>query len=310
MADGAARFALLASLAIHVAAFSLTMGRAAHSRAQQATLADFWAGTTFEVPEVAGEVAFATAATEAIETSSEINVDGVDPSSDSRSDPSGGSPSTNKSAPSPPVTPDPAGTANPAGPSAAKGKGSARRPRSDARAAASASGGEASPGSSGSASSGTFGGEGAASGVRDLVRSFVRAIPLVASSDPVWSTLPLGAAGSADLTLGMNGEGKPFAAQPLDSAPAHLRRLVHKTLSVMAGGRFAPPPSDAPAAEQKLRIAVALTQQAPPAEREVSTGGAFALRFEAADAHHVSRAFFTLASGRQVEVSVRQLSVH
>jgi hypothetical protein len=147
-------------------------------------------------------------------------------------------------------------------------------------------------------------------GVRDLVRSFTRAIPIVASSDPVWSTLPLGAAGSAEVTLGLDAEGRPFAAQPLESAaPAHLRRLVLKTLSVMSGGRFAMAPSETPAAEQKLRIAIALTQQEPPAERDVASGGAFGLRFEPADAHHVSRAFFTLASGRQVEVSVRQVSV-
>src|SRR5688572_11590263 len=85
-----------------------------------------------------------------------------------------------------------------------------------------------------------------------------RAIPIVASSDPVWATLPLGAAGSAEVTLGLDGDGKPFAAQPLESAaPAHLRRLVQKTLAVMSGGRFGVPPSDAPAAEQKLRIAIA-----------------------------------------------------
>jgi hypothetical protein len=309
MANAASRWALVASLAIHVAAFSLTLARGHRARAEQATLTDFWAGTTFEVPERAGDVALATVAVEAVESASDINVNGLDTSSNSRASRTAGSPNTNAPSAAATTPDDPAGMASPV-PAGAKGKGTPRRHRGDARAAASASGGEANPGSIGSSSAGTFGAEGAAAGVRDLVRSFVRAIPLVASSDPVWATLPLGAAGSADLTLGMNGEGKPFAAQPLDAAPAHLRRLVHKTLSVMAGGRFAPPPSDSPAAEQKLRIAVALTQQAPPAEREASSGGAFALRFEPADAHHVSRAFFTLASGRQVEVSVRQLSLH
>ena len=37
----------------------------------------------------------------------------------------------------------------------------------------------------------------------------------------------------------------------------------------------------------------------------MSSGGAFGLRSEPPDEHHVSRAFFTLASGRRVEVTVR-----
>ena len=313
MPDAASHWAILASLMLHVGAFSLTLGRVPRAPMQKATLADFWAGTTFEVPEHLGDLAWESPAGEAFENTSEINVEGIDLSRPTRS--------ASEPAPAPTATAKPmtnvmTSTAgeptvipalSPA--SHAKGKVAARHSRTDTRAAAAASAAAGSTGSSGSASSGTFGAEGAAAGVRDLVRSFVRAIPIVASSDPVWAALPLGAAGSAEVTLGLDGEGKPFAAQPLESAaPAHLRRLVQKTLAVMSGGRFAVPPSEAPAAEQKLRIAIALTQQDPAAERDVATGGAFSLRFEPADAHHVSRAFFTLASGRRVEVSVRQLS--
>ena len=318
MVDAVSRWALLASLALHAAALTVTLGRPPRAAAQRATLTDFWAGSTFEVPERFGDLAWESAASGAFETTSEINVEGVDTSSSTRS--------ASDPASAPTATPTPTATANPTAianptptptptptpntPPRGKARGGAGHGRAEARAAASANTGPSSAGSNGSANSGTFGAEGALVGVRDLVRSFVRAIPIVASSDPVWSTLPLGAAGSAELTLGMDGEGKPFAAEPLESAtPAHLRRLVHKTLSVMSGGRFAVPSSDAPAAEQKLRIAIALTQQDPPADRDVASGGAFGLRFEPADAHHVSRAFFTLASGRRVEVSVRQLSL-
>jgi len=304
MPDAASRWAILASLMLHVGVFSLTLGRLPRALTQKAALTDFWAGTTFEVPEHFGDLAWESPASQAVESTSEINVEGIDTSRPSRK--------AREPAPAPATT-STAGesTVNPAMSPAshAKGRATARHARADTRAAPAASAAAGSTGSSGSASSGTFGAEGAAAGVRDLVRSFVRAIPIVASSDPIWAALPLGAAGSAEVTLGLDGEGKPFAAQPLESAaPAHLRRLVQKTLSVMSGGRFAVPPSDAPAAEQKLRIAIALTQQEPPAERDVATGGAFSLRFEPADAHHVSRAFFTLASGRRVEVSVRQLS--
>jgi hypothetical protein len=304
MPDAASRWAILASLMLHVGVFSLTLGRLPRAPTQKATLTDFWAGTTFEVPEQFGDLAWESPANEAVESTSEINVEGVDTSRSSRNAARPASaPSTTSTAGEHAVNPAISPTSH------AKGKAAARHSRTDPRAAPAASAAAGSTGSSGSASSGTFGAEGAAAGVRDLVRSFVRAIPIVASSDPIWANLPLGAAGSAEVTLGLDGEGKPFAAQPLESAaPTHLRRLVQKTLSVMSGGRFAVPPSDAPAAEQKLRIAIALTQQEPPAERDVATGGAFSLRFEPADAHHVSRAFFTLASGRRVEVSVRQLS--
>jgi hypothetical protein len=313
MPDAASRWAILASLTLHVGALSLTLGKVPRAPTQKATLADFWAGTTFEVPEHIGDLAWESPASEAFETTSEINVEGLDLSGPSRSvsEPAPAPTTVVKPAVTPSTSMATDDTTHPAMSPAshAKGKASARHPRVDTRAAAAASAAAGSTGSSGSASSGTFGAEGAAAGVRDLVRSFVRAIPIVASSDPGWASLPLGAAGSAEVTLGLDAEGKPFAAQPLESAaPAHLRRLVHKTLTVMSGGRFGVPPSGAPAAEQKLRIAIILTQQDPPADRDVATGGAFSLRFEPADAHHVSRAFFTLASGRRVEVSVRQLS--
>ncbi|HMI85141.1 MAG TPA: hypothetical protein VK550_13670 [Polyangiaceae bacterium] len=303
MADTAARSALLASLALHATALTLSFGRGPRAMAEKATFTDFWAGNTFEVPELIGDLAWEAPASEALESSSEINAEGVDTSRSTRTAPD--PPTAN-----PTTTADPTRAANPTA-TALRAKAKGARARAEARGAASANAGPTSAGSEGSASSGVFGGEGAAAGVRDLVRSFVRAIPIVASSDPVWATLPLGAAGSAEVTLGLNGEGKPFAAEPLESAtPAHLRRLVHKTLSVMSSGRFGVPSSDVPAAEQKLRIAVAVTQQEAPADRDVASGGAFGLRFEPADAHHVSRAFFTLASGRRVEVSVRQLSLH
>jgi hypothetical protein len=167
-----------------------------------------------------------------------------------------------------------------------------------------------SPSDRGSGGSGTFGAEAAAPGVRDLVASFARAIPMVASTDPIWPTLPLGPGGKVDVTLVLDEEGKPHLKAPFDSAtPPHVVRLVNKTLIVMSSGRFAIPTGGAIAGEQRLHIAIDLTQQSAPMQDMTASGGQFGLRFEPPDEHHVSRAFFTLASGRRVEVSVRPLGV-
>jgi hypothetical protein len=132
-------------------------------------------------------------------------------------------------------------------------------------------------------------------------------VPIVASGDPVWSTLPLGPAGSTDATLVLDEEGKPHVASAL-SGPSHLQRLIQKTVSVMSGGRFGIAGADGVASEQKVHVTVLLTQEAAPTEDQSASGGVFALRFEPPDDHNVSHAFFTLASGRRVEVSVRPRS--
>jgi len=154
---------------------------------------------------------------------------------------------------------------------------------------------------------GTFGAEGSAPGVRDLVRSFVRALPMIASSDPAWSLLPLGVAGSSTVTLAIDEDGRPRVVGAL-SGPAHLRKLIMKTVSVMSSGRFGIASTEGLVSEQKLTVSVMLTQQATPTQDQAISGGVFALSFEPPDAHNVSHAFFTLASGRRVEVSVRQAS--
>lgn len=148
-----------------------------------------------------------------------------------------------------------------------------------------------------------FGAEGADLGSRDLVRSFVRAIPAAASSDPEWSTVPMGPAGTADLTLILDSDAKPHIKDPIDPrVPAPLRRLIQKTMLVLSGGRFAVL-GEAPGS-QRLRIAVSVTQLAPAPASEMQSGGAFGLGFEPPNDRRVSRAFFTLASGRHIEVTV------
>jgi hypothetical protein len=167
-----------------------------------------------------------------------------------------------------------------------------------------ASGGSAKMGGEPRQETSGFGAEAADPGTRDLVRSFVRAIPAAASSDPEWATVPMGPAGTADLTLVLDSDAKPHVKEPIDPrVPAPLRRLIQKTMLVLSGGRFAAV-GEAPGS-QRLRIAVSVTQLAPAPASAMQSGGAFGLGFEPPNDQRVSRAFFTLASGRHIEVTVR-----
>lgn len=280
MSEAASRRALVASIALHagVLGVGLTPPRALRV---SSWASDFWAGKTFEVPDVASDLGEGDTPSTADETSNEITVDGIDRS-----------PATRAVPPVPGAPDDIAPASQPA------------RPRGPSRTTLSST---APAATHGAGPGGSFGAEGSAPGVRDLLRSFVRAVPIVASSDPVWSSLPLGSAGATDVTLALDDEGKPHMART-EPAPAHLRRLIQKTVSVMSSGRFGISSSEGILSEQKLHIAVTLTQQPPPTEDQAVSGGLFALRFEPADDHNISHAFFTLASGRRVEVSVRPLT--
>ena len=189
-------------------------------------------------------------------------------------------------------------------PAIAEKKVGHQRSASSVKIVAPTSGGSVKLGGEPHQESSGFGAEAADPGTRDLVRSFVRAIPAAASNDPEWATVPMGPAGSADLTLVLDSDAKPHVKEPIDPrVPAPLRRLIQKTMLVLSGGRFAAA-GEAPGS-QRLRIAVSVTQLAPAPASEMQSGGAFGLGFEPPNDQRVSRAFFTLASGRHIEVTVR-----
>jgi hypothetical protein len=274
-------WAVVASLALHGMVIALGLFAPRH-RSISTFVSDFWGGKTFEIPDAPPDRQVSEAPSIHDESSNEINLDGIDVSSNTR-------------ALNPAVHPPKEGAlaSKPA------------RARTEARPTASASAPAGAPGRLSGAGSG-FGAEGSAPGVRDLLRSFVRTIPIVANSDPVWSSLPLGAAGSADVTLALDDEGRPRMASALPAA-AHLRRLIQKTVSVMSSGRFGIPSTEGIPTEQKFHITVTLSQEAAPAENQAASGGAFALRFDPPDDRNVSHSSFTLASGRHVEVAVRPI---
>jgi hypothetical protein len=278
MSEAVPRWAWIASLALHVGVIALGL-LVPRLHVSRTFLSDFWAGKTFEVPDTPSEVGEGEAPSEPDESSNEINVDGLDlsPNTQARLPPP--SPAEGATAPAPPP-----------------------RARVAARSTASST---APAASHGSGPGGTFGAEGATPGVRDLLGAFVRTVPLVASADQAtWASLPLGAAGSADVTLVLDDEGKPRLASS-SPAPVHLRRLVTKTVSVMSGGRFGISSTEGIATEQKLRIAVTISQEGVPSQDQAVSGGLFALRFDPPDSHGVRHAAFTLGSGRHVDIAVR-----
>jgi hypothetical protein len=292
MAHQPSRWALLASVVLHLAVLAgpLLPGRGS---VRQEARVDFWAGTTFEPSEVAepgAAVAALAGGAPAQAQPIEVEGDWAPPS---------------EAPEAPPLAADPT-----EGNTAAHVRAHAAR-RTRTRSAS--SGGASQAGTSGQSEGarpggGTFGAEGAAPGTRDLLRSFVRALPTVASSDDVWSSLPLGNAGSTEIVLAVDENSQPRLGEgSFAGAPAHLRRLIQKTLVVLASGRFAPTDTSAHG-NARVKVAVTLTQLHAPSELERAAGGVFGLGFEGADAHQVSRAFFTLASGRHVELTVKSLA--
>src|SRR5260221_6230240 len=209
MGEVASRWALLASIALHGVVLALVFSRPLSAVAAEPVRADFWGGTTLEVPQTA-ELGQQDLAESPAETKSEINTEGLDPSSGAQANPSTTATTTST-------------TTTNANPTTVRhAPGLAHSANSAALGGATSEGGS-------TGSPGPFGAEGSAPGVRDLLRSFVRAIPIVASSDPVWATLPLGAAGAVDVTLVLDEEGRPHTKAPFEpSVPSHLARLVSK----------------------------------------------------------------------------------
>jgi hypothetical protein len=283
MTEVASRWAFVASLALHAGVLFIGL-MPPKARMPTKWLSDFWAGNSFEVPDLPDEPGAGDSTIASTEMPNEIGIDGLDLSTDTQTPP-----------PHLIAPPEP-------WPGAAPRALARSRPSARAGVAASPA---ALPGNlRAGVGAGSLGAEDSAPGVRDLLRSFVRTVPIVASSDAVWSSLPLGEAGSVDVTLALDDEGKPQVVGPL-SAPSHIRRLIQKTVSVMSSGRFGIGSTDGIASEQRLHIAVNLTQQAAPSADQAVSGGLFALRYDPPDDRNVSHAFFTLATGRRVEVSVR-----
>lgn len=151
---------------------------------------------------------------------------------------------------------------------------------------------------------GQFGAEGLPSGVRRLAIAFTRAVPAATSRDPIWSSLPVGNAGSVRVEVRVNDEGRIVHTETLGPTPApeHLARLLQRTVLLLQRGRFAV--SGVSAGDLEVfRIDVKVSMKEPADGFEA--GQVVRLGFEPPDANGRGTAFFTLGSGRHVEAAVR-----
>ncbi|HEX4478042.1 MAG TPA: hypothetical protein VH142_23300 [Polyangiaceae bacterium] len=142
------------------------------------------------------------------------------------------------------------------------------------------------------------GGASTPSASRVFARAFARAIPIANSGDDAWDTLPTGDVGSARVTIVVDENGS-IASSTIDDKPdpppETLSRLVHRTLALIAGGRFAP--IGTADGDETLELNVTLS------DRPIDNGP-LSLGFEAPTPGKAGKAYFQRPSGRFVLVTI------
>jgi outer membrane biosynthesis protein TonB len=150
----------------------------------------------------------------------------------------------------------------------------------------------------------TYGAAGAAASERNLAKAFTRAIPAAVSKDAIWSELPLGPAGKARIEFTVDDEGKIASAEPEEQPEQQLGRLLARTLVLLKSGRFALS-SGEKAGTETLELEATISERAASDDEFANPRDPVHLGFEPPSAERPGRAFFTLASGRHVEIRVR-----
>jgi outer membrane biosynthesis protein TonB len=298
---------LLASLLLHLAlALAIVVGvlPSARSRSHARDRADSWSGDTFEVDAVLGTgapkavAAPQPAAPPAAERPAEVTPPEPAKRPEPKTDP--------KPTPADPPSDEPAAKRQPAvrykpdKPAESEHERPAKR-ETTTTAAAGPSDENDLRAAMAAAAAGTggprYGAAGLEPGVRNLAKAFTRAIPASSDRDPVWSSLPLGAAGSLSVSIAIDDDGRIESVQMLDKVrPPQLIRLVEKTVLLLRGGQFALSREGTTAKTEVLELEASIAMSSPsddPMEKgnRPPTPG------------HPGRAFFR-QSGRTIEVRV------
>lgn len=308
--DRLPRWALASSLGVHVAAgvvlglvFAMPRARDRHEPASS----DVWAGDTMEISDVAEPERGAGPAlpTEPLATPTTANTPGGDAPKATRLVVAAASPAPKRPAPRQ-VTPQKTTPEDPTdalarkildyAPTSSASTHDAETSRSEPRAStASAPSDSATAPTSGAEA---VGGASTPSSSRVFARAFARAVPIANSGDAAWDTLPTGDVGSARVTIVVDENGA-IASSTIhdkpDPPPETMSRLIHRTLALIAGGRFAP--IGTADGDETLELRVTLS------DRPIDNGP-LSLGFEAPATGKAGKAYFQRPSGRYVLVTI------
>jgi hypothetical protein len=134
----------------------------------------------------------------------------------------------------------------------------------------------------------------------DLATTFTRAFPQAASADPVWNTVSLGSAGTADVNLVLDDAGHLTGHTIAGTPSPALRRGIERTLALLAPRTFT-----AHGAVTKLRVTARVGRDDV---HDGLHGDVFALS-GGSFAGDVGTAFFALPAaggpGRRIDVELR-----
>ncbi|MGD0677612.1 MAG: hypothetical protein ABSC94_19520 [Polyangiaceae bacterium] len=136
----------------------------------------------------------------------------------------------------------------------------------------------------------------------DLATTFTRAFPQAASADPLWQTAPFGSAGTAQVTLLIDGDGRLTSSAIAGTPSAALRAGIERTVALL-GSR----PFKAEARITRLRV---VARVARDDLHDGLHGDVFALS-GGSFTGDVGSAFFALPTangpGRRIDVDFRTL---
>jgi outer membrane biosynthesis protein TonB len=305
--DGRSLGALIVSALLHVAvALGVAAGGKASAQVRDdATRPDAWAGNTFEVDALLAQAAVPKAPAPVAPAPAAEAPRAPDPSEVKE-------PVAVRQTPRPaarPLPPRAPATATEPAPSEASAKlepsfaaePAARPAQREARRPGPE---EGDAGGAPAEVSATYGAAGQAAMERSLAKAFTRAIPAAISRDPIWSELELGPAGGVKIEITIDDEGKIASVEPERAPPKQLKHLIDRTQILLRSGRFALSRGEG-AGTETLELEATISMRPDKVDETANPRDTVQLGFEPPSGEKSGRAFFILASGRQVEIRVK-----